>query len=117
MSKKETITVEMFKMWIEGIEEMQEDDWTPSPTQWKRIRQKIDMLEDEPVPVAVQPYGGGDPYRSMEAPYGNLMHGNHDTGQSNWNQSNVQQGPGVIGRAPDGNLIYDAPAPITPTSS
>lgn len=44
----ETVTLSMFKSWLEGVEEMQGDDWTPTSTQWKRIREKIDTIENEP---------------------------------------------------------------------
>lgn len=44
--KVESITVEMFKMWLEGVEEMQKSGWHPTATQWKTIRSKIDMLLD-----------------------------------------------------------------------
>lgn len=44
---KEKITINDFKMWLSGVEEMQDDDWTPSSTQWKRIRGKIDDIEEQ----------------------------------------------------------------------
>lgn len=43
-NKDETLTIAQFKAWLEGVEEMQPDDWTPSETQWKRIRAKIAKL-------------------------------------------------------------------------
>ena len=39
------MTLEQFRAWLSGVEDMQEDDWTPSPTQWKKIRSKFDEIE------------------------------------------------------------------------
>lgn len=50
--KKGSNTLEMFKAWLSGVEEMQGPDWTPSPEQWKKIRDKIENIEEE-VPQAV----------------------------------------------------------------
>lgn len=48
--KDKALTVKEFKMWLEGVEEMQADGWTPNDTQWKRIREKINVLiEGQPV--------------------------------------------------------------------
>ncbi len=41
-----TITVNEFKMWLEGVEEMQPDDWAPDSRQWARIRAKIDSIAE-----------------------------------------------------------------------
>lgn len=49
MARKKKISVEQFRAWLEGVEEMQPDGWTPNDEQWKRIRQKIDMIEEEVV--------------------------------------------------------------------
>lgn len=54
---EEKLTVKMFKMWISGVEEMQSEEWTPTPAQWSVIRKKIDMLDEEPSAVAAP---GGD---------------------------------------------------------
>lgn len=43
-NKDETLTIAQFEAWLEGVEEMQPDDWTPSEAQWKRIRAKIAKL-------------------------------------------------------------------------
>lgn len=48
------ITVKEFKMWLQGVEEMQDDDWTPTAVQWKRIREKINQIADTaPAPTPV----------------------------------------------------------------
>lgn len=45
---KQTITIKEFKMWLSGVEEMQDDGWIPSPAQWAKIREKIDTIDDTP---------------------------------------------------------------------
>lgn len=61
MSDVKTITVKEFRMWLQGVEEMQDAAWVPNPTQWQRIREKINSIEDAqspqqsaPVPVVQQ---------------------------------------------------------------
>lgn len=46
-SEKPTITIKEFRMWLQGVEEMQDSAWVPNPVQWKRIREKIDTIEEE----------------------------------------------------------------------
>lgn len=41
------LTLNQFKSWLEGVEEMQGEDWTPSPEQWKKIRNKISLMFDD----------------------------------------------------------------------
>lgn len=41
-----TISVKEFKMWLQGVEEMQASDWTPDANQWARIRAKLDLIEE-----------------------------------------------------------------------
>ncbi|MGZ8924290.1 MAG: hypothetical protein ACXW2E_00270 [Nitrososphaeraceae archaeon] len=68
------LTITEFRFWLEGVEEMQSDEWNPNPQQWKRIREKIDLIQDQPltigqqypqnvqhniVPPPVRPAGGG----------------------------------------------------------
>ncbi len=48
-NQKKSISLIEFKMWLEGVEEMQENGWTPDARQWLRIRSKIDAIENEPV--------------------------------------------------------------------
>ena len=43
-----TITIREFRCWLQGVEEMQEEDWVPSKAQWTKIRQKIDTIQDAP---------------------------------------------------------------------
>ena len=46
MVDNKQISIKDFKMWLQGVEEMQDENWTPSPSQWKRIREKIDSIND-----------------------------------------------------------------------
>jgi len=39
------ISLTDFKSWLQGVEDMQENGWVPSATQWKKIREKIDSIE------------------------------------------------------------------------
>lgn len=57
MTEKVTkkISVKDFLNWLEGVEEFMlvdaNEPWTPSATQWKRIRDKIKEIDDSPSPV------------------------------------------------------------------
>jgi hypothetical protein len=42
------LSLNEFRAWLSGVEEMQSDDWTPDPTQWRRIREKIEDIIDNP---------------------------------------------------------------------
>ena len=44
--KEKKLTVKEFKYWLEGVEEMQDEGWYPDPRQWKRIREKIGLLDE-----------------------------------------------------------------------
>lgn len=40
-------------MWLQGVEEMQDSGWTPTPAQWTKIREKIDQIhESSPLKIA-----------------------------------------------------------------
>lgn len=43
MSRKK-VTLNEFRAWLEGVEELQDDSWSPSKDQWTTIRQKIDSI-------------------------------------------------------------------------
>lgn len=49
----QTLSLRDFRSWLSGVEEMQDDGWSPSAEQWRRIRVKIDMIKDEPAPVTL----------------------------------------------------------------
>ena len=50
-TQEKLISVREFRMWLEGVEEMQPDDWTPNHIQWKRIREKINNIDVNDIPV------------------------------------------------------------------
>lgn len=45
-----TISVREFRMWLQGVEEMQDAGWTPTTQQWAKIREKIDSIRDMAIP-------------------------------------------------------------------
>ena len=56
-TKRKTIkkyTLAEFKAWLEGIEEIQPDDWCPDVTQWQMIRDKIGSIIEPSPPVVLQ---------------------------------------------------------------
>jgi hypothetical protein len=65
--KKNEISVSEFKSWISGIQDMQEDDWTPNKQQWEKIRGKIDMLAETEAPEVVAP--AQQPYQTYTPNY------------------------------------------------
>jgi hypothetical protein len=52
---KNKISLEEFRAWLQGVEEMQEDDWAPNMTQWKKIREKIDEISSTQPQFATLP--------------------------------------------------------------
>lgn len=38
------ISLNEFRAWLSGVEEMQAEDWHPDLTQWRIIREKIDLI-------------------------------------------------------------------------
>lgn len=42
-----TLTVKEFRMWLEGVEEMQAEGWVPDARQWQRIRDKINTVSTQ----------------------------------------------------------------------
>jgi hypothetical protein len=42
--KNKKVTLNEFKAWLEGVEELQPDDWSPSYDQWELIRKKIGLI-------------------------------------------------------------------------
>lgn len=47
-ANKKKITVQEFKAWLEGVEEMQPEGWHPTKEQWEIIREKIKLIVDTP---------------------------------------------------------------------
>lgn len=57
--KNKKITLNEFRAWLDGVEELQPNDWSPDAKQWKLIRDKIDnIIENQPAPVAEAPAQG-----------------------------------------------------------
>ena len=75
MSDKITITIKEFRMWLEGVEEMQDDSWVPDSKQWARIRSKINSVEDGPAsqailhPVSQQHVANSTTYQTFPATF------------------------------------------------
>lgn len=38
------ISFSEFKFWLQGVEEMQEPGWAPSPAQWTKIKEKLESV-------------------------------------------------------------------------
>jgi hypothetical protein len=51
-TKLNKLSVREFMSWLSGVEEMQDEGWTPTGTQWKRIRDKINLIDDTPAPTS-----------------------------------------------------------------
>lgn len=70
MAKKKStvpqnITLDQFRSWLQGVEDMQTDDWAPNADQWKVIREKIDLIvqKDELVNSTAQAPMYGNVYQ------------------------------------------------------
>lgn len=50
LAPKKKLSLNEFRAWLSGVEEMQDDSWTPSASQWRTIRSKIDEVIDVPPP-------------------------------------------------------------------
>ncbi len=42
--KNKKVKYAEFLAWLEGVESMQDPNWTPSPSQWKTIREKLNTV-------------------------------------------------------------------------
>jgi len=40
-----------FRAWLQGVEELQSDEWSPNFDQWKLIRDKIDGIIEEKIVI------------------------------------------------------------------
>jgi hypothetical protein len=45
--RKQKQTLKEFRAWLQGVEELQSEDWSPNCDQWKLIRDKIDGIIEE----------------------------------------------------------------------
>jgi len=46
-------TLAEFRAWLEGVEELQDENWSPNKSQWDLIREKINniVIINQPVPM------------------------------------------------------------------
>ena len=61
MARKKTVkkySLAEFKAWLEGVEEIQPNDWVPDANQWKMIREKIGAIVEAPPPPPANQGGG-----------------------------------------------------------
>lgn len=49
--RKTKQSLKEFRAWLQGVEELQSDEWSPNFDQWKLIRDKIDGIIEEKVVV------------------------------------------------------------------
>lgn len=63
--KTKPISIKEFLYWLQGVEEMQTDGWTPDARQWERIRAKINLIDTASVPQLLRDTRGFPP--DMEA--------------------------------------------------
>jgi len=69
-STNQKISLDQFRSWLQGVEDMQADEWTPNSDQWKVIREKIDLIlstADEQQPM--QPQYAPPPIYNQPNPY------------------------------------------------
>lgn len=46
-NRKTKISLKEFRAWLDGVEDLQPDDWAPTKDQWAKIRQQIDRIDDK----------------------------------------------------------------------
>lgn len=46
-NRKTKISLKEFRAWLDGVEDVQPDDWAPNKEQWTKIRQQIDRIDDK----------------------------------------------------------------------
>jgi hypothetical protein len=54
MAENTKITISEFKAWLEGITDLQGEEWSPNPEQWKKIKSKLFSIEGFDLPVERQ---------------------------------------------------------------
>jgi hypothetical protein len=69
----ETISLNDFRSWLQGVEDMQDDNWTPTSTQWIKIRQKIDCIEQQASLPNPPVYPTGVRTASFQSPQPSIM--------------------------------------------
>ncbi len=95
------LSLNEFRAWLSGVEEMQPDNWTPDPTQWRRIRQKIEDVIDNP-----RSFNSDDGGSSAELRY-----------PPRWDGQPASWGPPPAMVPPVSGLVPGAaPVPMAPTT-
>lgn len=49
------ISFQEFKAWLQGVEEMQDEGWSPTPVQWQKIKEKLGQIDLSAQLVAPRP--------------------------------------------------------------
>jgi len=92
--RKQKQTLKEFQAWLQGVEELQPEGWSPDADQWKLIRAKIDGIKEET--------------KTVEA---KSTHDNHvDYNNPIYNNPNMLTAPPTQGGVPPG------PVDMTPAS-
>lgn len=55
-----------FRAWLEGVEELQPDNWAPNANQWKLIRSKIDGIKEKIVEKSAEQPVINNTYRQLQ---------------------------------------------------
>lgn len=66
--RKQKQTLREFRAWLEGVEELQPDNWAPNREQWARIRARIDGIKEE-VAQAAEPTRESKPVPAQNPVY------------------------------------------------
>lgn len=93
------MTMVEFKAWLKGIEDMQPDNWSPTPDQWAVIKQRLD---------------------SVIATEGNVQHtGGYDQGLLVEPNLNLYQPPSLVPIQPQPNIetLLTQRSAINPTEN
>jgi len=53
--RKQKQTLSEFKAWLDGVVELQDQNWHPNETQWKQIRDRISGIVETPAAPAAAP--------------------------------------------------------------
>lgn len=69
-NRKTKISLKEFRAWLDGVEDVQPDDWAPNKEQWTKIRQQIDRIDDK---MDIESTDSGVPNRNV-APPAVIMH-------------------------------------------
>ena len=107
-TETKTMTIMEFRYWLEGVEEMQPEGWSPDKRQWDRIREKIDSIVSNTASQAVAQTLQHFPSNNRPEP---VYH-------EQMNDKPIQYAPSGVGRVaappPSGVLFGNADNPTFP---